>query len=311
MYQGSITDIPGIQVGCAQDFAAQTGCTAVLFDKSTTAGVDVRGGGPGTINTDVLSPMTGGGEVDCIMLSGGSAFGLGCVDGAMRWLEERGRGFQTGLKRVPMVSGAIIYDLGLGDVNARPDAAMGYAACQAASAQVPQGSHGAGTGATVGKVLQGQGMEKSGQGTASIHLTDGIIIGAIAVVNALGDVYQNGKIISGLHDETGRYLDSLQLMLEEGAKGNVFGTNTTIGVVATNARLTVAQATKMAMVAHDGLAQAIRPVHTLLDGDTVFGAATGEVEIGENIHCLFAAAAEVMRRAIVNGALAAKEAVAH
>ncbi|MEG2212297.1 MAG: P1 family peptidase, partial [Clostridiales bacterium] len=213
MYQGAITDIKGIKVGCADNAKAITGCTAVLFEQLTTAGVDVRGGGPGTINTDVLAPTTGGCVADCIMLAGGSAFGLDAVTGAMQWLEERGRGFETGLKRVPMVPGAIIYDLGLGDVNARPDGVMGYTACDNAVDFVKQGSYGGGMGATVGKVLLGKGMEKCGQGTASIHLDNGIIVAALAVVNALGDVYEGEQIIAGVRDEQGNYLDTMRLMI--------------------------------------------------------------------------------------------------
>lgn len=307
MYPGAITDIEGIRIGCASDEEGMTGCTAVLLDRLMTAGVDVRGGGPGTINTDALSPMTGAPVADCIMLSGGSAFGLGCVAGAMQWLEERGRGFETGLKRVPMVPGAIIYDLGVGDKDARPDAAMGYEACQRAGRTTPQGSVGAGTGATVGKVLMGQGMEKSGQGTACLDLGDGLKVGAIVVVNALGDVYENGEVVAGLRGEDGTYLDSMKVMLE-GAKADVFGGNTTIGVVATNGNLTAAQATKLAMIAHDGLAMSIRPVHTMADGDTVFAVATGELSAEDQLNRILAAGAEAMRRAIVNAVYAAKEA---
>ena len=305
MYEGAITDIEGIRVGCASSEKGVTGCTAVLFEELVTAGVDVRGGGPGTINTDALSPMTGAPVADCIMLSGGSAFGLACVEGAMRWLEEQGRGFDTGLKRIPMVPGAIIYDLGVGDVNARPDSSMGYEACKNARSQVPQGSFGAGTGATVGKILLGKGMEKCGQGTASIALGNGLMIGALAVVNALGDVYEDGKVVAGLKGDDGSYLDSMQVILA-GEKADAFGRNTTIGVIATNGVLTPAQATKLAMVAHDGLAMAIRPVHTMADGDTVFAAATGKREVGDEINRIFALGAEVMRRAIVNAAYGAK-----
>lgn len=306
MYEGSITDIAGIRVGCAEDAAARTGCTAVLFDRLMTAGVDVRGGGPGTINTDVLSPMTGGCVADCIMLAGGSAFGLEAAMGAMRWLEERGRGFETGLKRIPMVPGAIIYDLGVGDKNAHPDMEMGYRALDAAEKAVPQGRHGAGIGATVGKALLGKGMEDAGQGTAAISLGGGLLVGAIVVVNALGDVYEDGRILAGLRGEDGAYLDSMRMM-EAGARADVFGKNTTIGVVATNARLSPAMTTRLSMIAHDGLAMSIRPVHTLADGDTVFGISTGEKDVGAEENRVLAAAAEAMRRAIVNAVSWEKE----
>jgi len=304
LYPGSITDIAGIRVGCSDSEAEMTGCTMVLFDRLFVAGCDVRGGGPGTLQTDILSPLAGG-LADGVMLAGGSAFGLCSVEGAMRWLEEQGRGFDTGLKRIPLVPGAIIFDLGVGDKDARPGARMGYAACVAASRRVEQGSYGAGTGATVGKLLLGRGMDKGGQGTAAVELGAGLTVGALMVVNALGDVYEGETIIAGLHDENGAYLNSIRLMLE-GERANVFGNNTTIGVVATNASLTPAQAAKMAMVAQDGLALAIRPVHTMADGDTVFAAASGEVAAEGEFNRILAAAAEATRRAIVNAALAAK-----
>lgn len=305
MYTGDITDLSGITVGVAQDTEKQTGCTAVLFDHSVTAGVDVRGGGPGTISTDILSPTTGGCMADCFMLSGGSSFGLASIAGAMRYLRERGRGFPTGICNVPIVPGAILFDLGIGDAQAYPDADMGYAAVSACRKGTPQGSFGAGTGATVGKILRGRGMEKCGQGTASIPLGDGILVGAVFAVNALGDVVENGRIISGLHTEGGEYPGTLNLMLA-GQPADVFGQNTTIGVVATNAALSPAMATKMAQVAHDGLAMAISPVHTLADGDTIFAAATGEIQTPVEPNRIFAAAAEAARRAIINAALASK-----
>ncbi len=304
LYPGSITDIPGISVGCSQDDVALTGCTMVLFRQQFVTGCDVRGGGPGTIQTDILSPFTGG-VADGVMLAGGSAFGLAAAAGAMAFLEEQGRGFDTGLKRIPLVPGAIIFDLGLGDKDAYPDPAMGYAACANAGDTVPQGSYGAGTGASVGKLLLGRGLERCGQGTAAIPLGRGLIVAALMVVNALGDVYDGERIIAGLRDQEGSYLDSLKLMLG-GEQANVFGSNTTIGLVATNAALTPAQAGKMAMVTHDGLARAIRPVHTMADGDTVFAAATAELELAGDFNRVLAAAAEAARRAVVNAALAAK-----
>lgn len=303
MYSGAITDIRGVSVGCSGDGVKMTGCTAVMFDKLCVASADVRGGGPGTINTDVLEPTTGGGVADCVMLAGGSAFGLECVAGAMRYLEERGRGFDTRIKRVPMVPGAIIFDLGLGDIDARPDADMGYRACAAAGKCVPQGSFGAGMGATVGKVL-GEGWEKSGQGTAAIDLGDGIIVAAICVVNALGDIWDGERIVAGVVGENGAHLDAMRLILR-GSRCEGFGANTTISVVATNLKLSCAMAKKLAMMAHDGYAMAIRPAHTLADGDTVFGVSTGEIERDSELNRVLAAAVEVTRRAIVNAGEAA------
>ena len=306
MYQGSITDIKGIKVRCAQNYEKVTGCTAVVFDNLCTAGVDVRGGGPGTINTDILNPTTNGCVADCIILSGGSALGLESAAGAMRYLEKMGRGFDTGIKRIPMVSGAIIYDLGIGSKDAWPDVAMGYEAAKSAAAKTPQGSIGAGTGATIGKILQGKGAEKSGQGSACIELGGGLKAAALMVVNALGDVWDGDSIVGGLHSADGTYSDSLSMILKNTTPSG-FYKNTTIGVVATNAKLTPAQAVKMAQVAHDGLAQAIKPVHTYSDGDTVFSVATGEIDAADQIDRILAASVEAVRRAIVNAVLAAKK----
>lgn len=306
MYQGSITDIKGIKVGCAQDHQKATGSTVVLFDKLCTAGADVRGGGPGTINTDILNPTTNGCVADCFILSGGSALGLESAAGAMRYLESIGRGFDTGIKRIPMVSGAIIYDLGIGSKDAWPDVKMGYEAAKNASDKTPQGSVGAGTGATIGKILGGKGAEKSGQGSACIDLGGGLMAAALMVVNALGDVWDNGRIVGGLHGDDMKYCDSLSMIID-GAVPSGFYKNTTIGVVTTNAKLTAAQAVKMAQVAHDGLAQAIKPVHTYSDGDTVFSAATGELDAEGQIDRILAASVEAVRRAIVNAVLASKK----
>ena len=298
-YPGSITDIKGILVGTSEDTIGKTGCTAVLLDKLYTGGVDVRGGGPGTLNTDVLSPYTGTGVVDCIMLSGGSAFGLGCATGAMNWLEEQDRGFETGLKRVPMVNAAIIYDLEIGDCNARPTAAMGYAACKNAGSVVKEGPWGGGYAATVGTLNGFEGMEASGQGTSCIDLGNGILVGAIVVVNAGGDVYDGDTRMAGAHHTDGTPQNTLEYVLD-GAQAKGFGTNTTIGVVATNLKLDRGMTTKLAMIAHDGYAMAIRPVHTLSDGDTVYSVSTGEIDRPDEINRVLAAAAEAMRRAIVN-----------
>ena len=302
MYKGSITDIAGIKVGCAQDDAAVTGCTSILMDKLCTAGVDVRGGGPGTINTDILNPTTNGCVADCIMLSGGSAFGLESAAGAMRYLESIGRGFDTGIKRVPMVSGAIIFDLGIGSKDAWPDVNMGYIATANAKSETPQGSCGAGTGATIGKILKGEGAQKSGQGSACIDLGGGLKVAALLVVNALGDVWDGDKIVGGLHNADGSFANSLEVILS-GTKPAGFFKNTTIGVVATNAKLTAAQATKMAQVSHDGMAQAIKPVHTYSDGDTMFSVSTAEIDAPAETDRILTAAAEVTRRAIVNAVL--------
>lgn len=298
-YPGSITDIAGIKVGTAVDTQGKTGCTAVLFDHLMTCGVDVRGGGPGTYNTDMLSPYTGTGVLDCVMLSGGSGFGLGCADGAVAWLEQHHRGFETGIKAVPLVSSAIIFDLGVGSPDARPTPAMGFQACDNASDTVHEGADGAGYAATVGKVLLAESMEPSGQGTACLDLGDGIKVAAIAVVNALGDVYDGETRLAGAHKPDGSPLNTVDCMIA-GEKADVFGQNTTIAVVATNLKLDRGMTTRLAMMAHDGYALAIRPVHTLADGDTVFSVSTATIDRPDAINRVMAASAEVMRRAITN-----------
>lgn len=304
MYKGSITDLKGIQVGCAQNEQGRTGCTVVLFDGCAVAGVDVRGGGPGTVETDALNPLAGVQRIDAISLAGGSAMGLAAADGVRKWMREKGRGFKTPYGRIPIVPGAIIYDLGFGSNEVFPDAKMGYQACTAAGQKVAQGSFGAGTGATVGKLLGMECAQKSGQGTSSLVFDNGLIVAAIVVVNALGDIYDQGKKIAGLQLEDGSAPETLACMLE--GVGNVpQGANTTIGVIATNAMLTKAQATKMAAVGHDGYAIAIRPVHTMLDGDTVFGVSTCEIEADFNV--VLAGAAQVMAQAIANAVYSVKE----
>jgi L-aminopeptidase/D-esterase-like protein len=289
----AITDVRGIEVGHAQDEAALTGCTVVMFRPGAVAGVDVRGGAPGTRETDLLNPVNLVDKVHAIVLAGGSAYGLDAATGVMRYLEENGIGFETGAAKVPIVPSAILYDLGLGRAEVRPDAAMGYRAAASASSDRPaEGNVGAGMGASVGKM---QGMEhamKSGMGTWSTEI-NGLIIGALVAVNAIGDVIdpQNGRMIAGLR--SGSTLD----WMKNAQMNAVVPSNTVIGVVATNATLTKAGATKMAQMAQDGLARAIRPAHTMFDGDTIFALATGEMQA--DVSMVGAFAAEVMAEAIV------------
>ncbi|HSL29317.1 MAG TPA: P1 family peptidase [Anaerolineales bacterium] len=289
----AITDIRGIEVGHAQDEEALTGCTVILCREGAVAGVDVRGGAPGTRETDLMNPVNLVEKVHAIVLAGGSAFGLEAATGVMRYLEEKGIGFQTGEARVPIVPAAILYDLSLGRADVRPDAAMGYRAAAEASPKPPrEGNVGAGTGASVGKM---RGMEfamKSGIGTWSIE-SNGLIVGALVAVNAIGDVVDpnSGEKIAGLRSGT-----SLEWMKNNQARPEI-QSNTVIGVVATNARLTKAGATKVAQMAHDGLARAIRPAHTMYDGDTIFALSTGGREA--DISLVGACAAEVMAQAIV------------
>src|SRR6185369_9575135 len=270
----AITDVRGILVGHAQEESALTGCTVILCREGAVAGVDVRGGAPGTRETDLLDPLNLVDKVHAVVLAGGSAFGLDAASGVMRYLEEQKIGFETGFARVPIVPAAILYDLDLGRADVRPDAAMGYAAAASASSAAPaEGNVGAGTGASVGKIRGMQYATKSGMGTASLEV-NGIVIGAIVAVNAVGDVIdpKNGQIVAGLR--SGSTLE----WMKSGQVSAAVKSNTVIGVVATNAKLTKAGATKVAQMAQDGFAQAIRPAHTMFDGDTIFALATGEMD---------------------------------
>jgi L-aminopeptidase/D-esterase-like protein len=290
---GAITDVRGIEVGHAQDEKALTGCTVIICRKGAVAGVDVRGGAPGTRETDLLHPVNLVEKVHAVVLAGGSAFGLDAASGVMRYLEEQRIGLDTGAAKVPIVPAAILYDLGLGRADVRPDSAMGYRAAASASAQAPaEGNAGAGMGASVGKMRGMKYAMKSGVGTWSINL-NGTIIGALVAVNAVGDVIDPGKgrLLAGL-----RPGGTLAWMKKNQAPPAV-KSNTVIGVVATNARLTKAQATKAAQMAQDGLARVIRPAHTLFDGDTVFALATGEKKA--DVSLVGAFAAEVMAEAIL------------
>ena len=276
---GNLCDVPGVLVGHATDQIGLTGCTAVLFDASAGAvvGVDVRGSSPGTRETDLLSPIGRVGETHAILLTGGSAFGLGAAGGVVSYLEEKGVGYDVGVARIPIVPAAVIFDLAAGDSAARPGEPMGYeAAAAAGSGKFAQGSVGAGTGATVGKVLGLERAMKGGLGSASAGLPEGLVVAAIAVVNAFGDVRDpsTGRIVAGPRLSDGTLADSVE-HLAEAARFMRWGNNTTLGIVATNARLTRPQATKVAQMAQDGLARTISPVHTSIDGDTVFAASIG------------------------------------
>ncbi len=313
----SITEVPGIEVGSAQDLEALTGCTVVLARQGAVGGVDVRGGAPGTRETDLLNPINMVEKVHAILLAGGSAFGLDAATGVMRYLEEHNIGFNTGVAKVPIVPAAILFDLGIGNKNVRPDAAMGYQACIAASREQPEeGNVGAGTGASVGKLYGPALAMKSGLGTASIRAA-GMVVGALAIVNAFGDIVDpaDGSIVAGLRSgrvgplrvgDGQRFANSLEMMKRlPGSAVLSIATkaNTVIGVVATNAKLTKAEATKVAQMAQDGIARTIRPAHTMLDGDTIFALSTGNR--ASNVSLVGALAAEAMARAIVRGAMLA------
>lgn len=319
----SITDIPGLLVGHAQDEEALTGCTVVLCEKGAIGGVDQRGGAPGTRETDAMHPMHLVNEVHAIVLSGGSAFGLDSATGVVDYLEERGVGFDVRVARVPIVPAAILFDLGVGSSEVRPDAQMGYQACLNASAERPaEGNVGAGTGATVGKIIGLAGAMKSGIGTASIEIGSGVLVGAIAAVNAFGDVVDpnTGQIIAGARvvqkgpEKIGRgpYFADTMWVMQSLVGSTILGfmsnppENTVIGLVATNARFDKEQINKVAQMAQDGLARTVRPAHTMLDGDTIFALATGEVEADVNIVGAFAA--EAFSQAILRAVRAAQPA---
>ncbi len=310
-----LTDISGLQVGHWTNKEGGTGCTAILCPpEGAVCGVDVRGGAPGTRETDLLRPECSVEKVHAIMLAGGSAFGLAAADGAMRWLEEHGRGYDVGVAKVPIVPSAILFDLPMITPKARPDAAAGYAACQAASdAAVVNGTIGAGTGATVGKILGLRQATKGGIGSASKHITNGIVVSALVALNAFGAVIdpKTGEIIAGPRKPIGKgFVDPV-----EAAQGFIGQTiarareawseraNTTLAVVATNVILTKAQATKVAQMAHDGLARTIRPIHTMFDGDVVFALSQGDKKA--DVSLIGALAADVLAEAVINAVQAA------
>lgn len=302
--EGSITDVPGVRVGHAHDLGARTGCTVVLCEsEGAIAAVDVRGAAPGTRETDLLAPGNLVERVHAIVLTGGSVFGLDSACGVVRYLEERRVGFDTGVARVPIVPAAVIYDLAVGSANVRPDSRMGYEACERASADgVEEGQAGAGAGATVGKILGPALASPGGVGTASIKLPSGVMVGALAVVNAFGDIidHESGQILSGARAMKGSgWLDTSraieQALLSKPASFSAIE-NTTLAVVATDAALTKAQAQRVAMMAHDGLARAIRPVHTMFDGDTVFALSTGNLQA--DVTTVGSVAADLLARAI-------------
>ena len=319
--KNAITAVPGLRVGHAQDDEALTGCTVILCEKGAVGGVDQRGGAPSTRETDLLEPVNAVEKVHAVLLAGGSAFGLDAASGVMRYLEEKGIGFNTGVARVPIVPAAILYDLAIGRAEVRPDLEMGYRAAASASADAPaEGNAGAGTGATVGKIFGMKQAMKSGLGTASMEIGGGIIVGAIVAVNAFGDVVdpQTGRILAGARTtklgpvrlgSTDYFADTLAVMKTLAGRAIMklaMSRNTVIGVVATNAKFTKSEATKMAQMAQDGLARAIRPAHTMLDGDTIFAMATGQKKADVSI--VGAYAAEVLAQAIVRAVKAAKPA---
>lgn len=305
----SITDVAGIQAGHFTDARRPTGCTVVVCQAGAVAGVDVRGAAPGTRETDLLSPSNLVNEVHAVLLAGGSAWGLDAAAGVMRWLEEQGVGLDVRFGKVPIVPAAVLFDLYSTDAAVRPDAHAGYEACRAASSQAPgEGSVGAGAGAAIGKVFGIERAMKGGIGTASLRVGD-VTVGAIVACNAVGDVVdpETGRVIAGARTADGASLADIRraLLAGEAPQSLLAGTNTTIGVVATDAPLTKAQATRLATMAHDGLARAIRPVHTMSDGDTMFALSTGRSKASPGMVVLGTMAVEVTAQAIVRAIRAA------
>jgi len=307
---GSITRVQGIEVGHHTDTRRPTGCTVVMARAGAVGGVDVRGAAPGTRETDLLHPTNLVEQVHAVLLAGGSAWGLDAASGAVRWLEAHDVGLDVRYARLPLVPAAVLFDLGVGDARIRPDAAAGYAACAAASSAPPaEGNVGAGMGACVGKVFGMAHAMKGGVGTASVTV-DGVTVGALIACNALGDVLDpdTGRVIAGARSEDGlRLRDTRRALLRgEAPRPVLAGTNTTIGVIATDARITKAQAHRLAVVSHDGLARAINPVHTMSDGDTLFVLGTGASGKTLGMMTLATMAAEVTAQATLRAVLCAR-----
>ncbi len=306
----AITDVAGIEVGHYTDTRRPTGCSVVIARAGAVAGVDVRGAAPGTRETDLLAPGNLVNEVHAIVLAGGSAFGLDAATGAVRWLEEQGVGLDVGVARVPLVPAAVLFDLPVGDARVRPDAAAGYAACRAASRTPPaEGNVGAGAGAVVGKMFGMEHAMKGGIGSASVRVGS-VTVGALVACNAVGDVVDpdTGRPLAGARTHDGRALRDARraLLAGEAPHPLLAGSNTTIGVIATDARLTKEQVRRLATVGHDGLARSINPVHTMSDGDTLFALATGCAEQHPGMMVLATMAAEAVARATVRAILAAR-----
>jgi len=298
----SITDIPGIKVGHAQNIDAGTGCTVIICEEGAVTGVDIRGGGPGTREIAALDPVNLVTKAHAVYLGGGSAFGLDGAAGVMQYLEEKGIGFNVGVGVVPIVPGAVLFDFFVGRHDIRPDKEMGYKACQnAKDNNKAEGNTGAGTGAAVGKIKGPDYFMKGGLGTASRQVGE-LIVGAMVAVNCFGDVVCpfTGRIIAGTLDEEKKNLaDTMSILSSsEARESSAFSGNTTLGCIAVNADLTKAEASKVAMMAHDGFARAINPIHTMYDGDTIFCMAIGDVKADPTT--IGALAAEVMAEAIVN-----------
>lgn len=307
MFSGYVTDIEGIRVGHSQSEEGMTGCTVIICEKGATGGVDVRGSAPGTRETDLFKAEKMVDKVHAIVLSGGSAFGLDASGGVMKYLEENGIGFDVGVTKVPIVASAVIFDLNIGDYRIRPDYNMGYVAAQNATIdEKRQGNIGCGMGATIGKILGPENAMKSGLGSATITLGN-LIVSAIVSVNSLGDIfdYRNNEQMVGVYDyKENKLLNTMSILKGSSVDLNMSMKNTTIGTIVTNAILTKAEANKVSEMAHNGYARSINPVHTMMDGDTIFTMATNSIKSDVNI--VGSLAAEVMSMAISNAVIHAR-----
>ncbi|QEH69662.1 P1 family peptidase [Cellulosilyticum sp. WCF-2] len=305
-----LTEIENIKIGHADNQAAATGCTVIICEQGAPTGIDIRGGGPASRETQLLNPLAACDKIHAVLLSGGSAFGLDAAGGVMSYLEDRGIGFDVGVTKVPLVSTSCLFDLQVGDTQARPDVEMGYAACLAAELNEPrEGNVGAGTGATVGKYKGVSGMMKSGIGMYAVELGD-LKVGALVAVNALGDVKDevSGAILAGLlNEEQTAFLNTEEMLYKEATQQkNLFTGNTTLGVIITNGTFNKVQMTKIAAMAQNGLAKTICPVHTTADGDSVYALSVGEV--AADINVVGTLAAKVMAKAINRAVLMAEPA---
>lgn len=307
MYPGYITDVEGIQVGHSQSEEGLTGLSVIICEEGATGGVDVRGSAPGTRETDLLKAEKIVNKIHAVVLTGGSAFGLDASAGVMKYLEEERIGLDAGVTKVPIVSSAVIFDLDIGDFRTRPDSSMGYEAAKKASGQAGlQGNIGAGSGATIGKIWGSQYAMKGGLGSATVKVGD-LVVSAMAVVNSFGDIYDpaTNQQIAGVYDyEEKKLLNTVELMKTPSDADNYDLKNTTIGIITTNGTLTKAEANKISQMAHNGFARTINPVHTMVDGDTIFTMATNKIK--SDINLMGTLAAEAMAQAIVNGVLSAE-----
>lgn len=309
MNEINIMEVGGFRVGHAQNKEAATGCTVILCDQMSPAGVDVRGGGPASRESQILNPVAAAEGINAVLLSGGSAFGLDAAGGVQRYLEERNIGFDVGVTKVPLVSQSCLFDLTVGSKDVRPDSAMAYEACEHAAYSAPaQGNVGAGTGCSVGKYRGMDRAMKSGFGTFAIQ-AGALKVGALVAVNAVGDIYgTDGKPIAGLlnPEKTGLGNTLEEIFGDVTQAGNMFTGNTTLGVIVTNAKLSKTRLTKIACMTHNGYARAIRPVHTTADGDSIYALSLGEIP--GDVNAVGAMAAYAMERAIIRAVQTAESA---